>query len=74
MTTEPTTKITGLFAELDLTGSLPVVLIDGKVFEGVSRAMSEIQVGKVSVLVLRPLRFDVKVSELPCVMACRNWR
>jgi hypothetical protein len=73
VTNDPTTKITGPIAELDLTGALTSVLVE----QGVRRrtaSMSEIQVGKSPVLLLTQLRFKVRVSELRSAIAWRNWR
>ncbi|CAB3758455.1 hypothetical protein [Paraburkholderia humisilvae] len=66
------TKAMGPIAELDLSGAHPLVLIDGEVLEGVSRAVLEVESGEVPVLVLRLVRFDVKGGELPSVMPWRH--
>jgi len=70
--TNMTTKTTGPIAELDLSGARPLVLVDGEVLEGVSKAVLEVDAGEVPVLVLRLVRFDVKGGELPCVMPWRH--
>jgi len=63
-----TIAIPGPVVEVDLSRPLPLVLIEGAVLQGVTRAVIEIDAGEMPVLVLRLLRFDVKGGTLPNVI------